>query len=50
MSRGCDSATLQELFRDNLKKIYGRLFNFDDDDLVVPKDYYTTIAEATETA
>jgi len=48
MFRGRDSATLQQLFIDNLQEIYDRLFHIDVDALAIPDDFYTSIAEATE--
>ena len=50
MIRGGDSATLQQLFRDNLQEIYDMLFDIDADALAVPEDYYSTIAEANDLA
>ena len=50
MFRGRDSATLHQLFRDNLQKLYDMLFGIDADALAVPADYYSAIAEASELA
>jgi hypothetical protein len=50
MFRGRDSATLHQLFRDSLQELYDRLFDIDADSLVVPEDYYSAIAEASELA
>ncbi len=50
MFRGKDSATLQQLFRDNLQEIHDRLFDIDVDAMEVPEDYYSAIAEATDSA
>ena len=50
MFRGRDIAILQQLSRDNLHEIYDRLFDIDAEVLAILKDYYTTIADATESA
>jgi hypothetical protein len=50
MLRGKDSAALHQLFRDSLQELYNRLFDIDADALVVPEDYYSAIAEASELA
>jgi hypothetical protein len=48
MFRGKDSATLQQTFRNSLRKIYDHLFDIDADALAIYEDYYSSIAEATE--
>ena len=50
MFRGKDSATLRQLFNDNLQKIYDRLFDIDADALAIPDNFCKAIAEATESA
>ena len=44
---GRDSATIQQLFRDNLQEIYDRLFDIHADALALPEDYYSAIAKAS---
>ena len=50
MFRGMDIATLKQLFKDNLQEMYDKLFEIDADALAVPEDYYSSIAEATDSA
>ena len=48
MFRGRDSGTLHQLFRGSLQELYDMLFDIDAHALAVPEDYYSAIAEASE--
>ena len=48
--RDKDNISLLQLFRDNLQDLYDMQYDIDEEHLSQPKDFYTALSDATETA